>query len=112
MCKNILKQYIDGDKNKILKLKAQIAIENDNDKFTIINVLSSILPVFSLCLVIIDNISGDKMGYICYAAIALLTVFSLAVVYLCISRKCNARKVWRKYIEAVLPEIEKEMNKE
>lgn len=102
-----LKCYIDGDVNKILKLKAQIKIR-DNYTQGDIGVISLIVSVITLCLSIFSEISGGtSIEYILYSLYGLIALLIITLISLWGKKKYGYRDKWKRYIEVVLQDIDK-----
>ena len=110
-----IRQYINGDRNRLLKLKVLVKIHDDGDRISFLSQLSSVISMLSLCLVIIHNtlpktFEGEKdiSVYACYAIFALVIIIVIVSIYLLYAPKINKRKSWRRYVDVVIEELLKE----
>ena len=106
-----LKRFVGVDKNKLLKIKAQMKMHEDDEKTTFSSVLSLVISVVSLCLVTLNNVYGEdgKIVYALYATMALLAIAALAGRYLIKLETTRKRKKWEKYIQFAMVEVEEEL---
>ncbi|MGN0169429.1 MAG: hypothetical protein ACI39H_01545 [Lachnospiraceae bacterium] len=102
-----LNTFVDGDHNKLLRLKAQLKIHNAY-KSNEYGLISFIISVVTLALMIISE-ATDKIS-IEYALIGMGGLLLILVVHLIdmwAENKFGYRKNWMKYIEVVLEDMDK-----
>ena len=108
--KKILKEYIGDDRNKLLKLKAELELVHDYSSKKIDRVLL-VFAVSTLCvtaIVGITNISLLLYAYVLFVVIlsGIYTITSLGL------RKIPEKNEWMKYMKIVLDDIETELRGE
>lgn len=117
--KGALRKYINGDKDRILKLKVQLDLHKNFNKITFSR-LAFFISIFSLTistLVSVFNINDSMhiedlnvQGQLTINAIAML--FFIIMVMVEVTLKFYGlnyrREKWMKYIESALQDIEKE----
>lgn len=105
--KSKVKCYIDGDFDKLLKLKAQIKIHSDiyDEQETI----SLMVAILTFSLTVLKSVSGEKSdGYVLYGIMGLMIILILCILFSHFQKKYGYRDKWKRYIEVVLEDIEKE----
>lgn len=114
--KRALRKYINGDKDKILKLKVQLELHKKFRENTFSQlafcvsvfslIISTIVSVFNICNSINLNVQGETF------IIAICILFFIIMIMVCATynvytSNCSRQK-WMKYIEYALQDIEKE----
>lgn len=106
--KSKLKIYIGEDTNKILKLKAQIKIHNSHTQGDI-SIISLLVSLMTLCVTIIAGLSDSTtIEYIIYCIFGLMGLLVIIIIFNCKNKKYGYRNKWRRYIEAVLEDMDNE----
>lgn len=106
--KSKLKCYIDGDTNKILKLKAQIKIHNSYGQGDI-GILSLIVSVLTLCVTILSGIWDSRtIEYAIYCECVLVGLLIVTLILRWGNKKYGYRSKWKRYIEVALEDIDNE----
>lgn len=119
--KGSLKKYINGDKNRILKLKAQLDLHKKfrENTFTQLALCVSVFSLMISTLASVFSISASMktenlnvLGVIIIIGIFILFCLIMSFVIVATHYGMNYRKEkWMKYIEYALQDIEKEYNK-
>lgn len=105
--KSKVKCYIDGDFNKLLKLKAQIKIHNNTNGG--LETISLMVAIVTLCLTVLKSVSGEKSEeYVLYGIMGLMIILILCISSSHFQKKYGYRDKWKLYIEVVLEDMEKE----
>lgn len=106
-----LQRYIGQDFNKLMDLKAQIEVHRD-DSNDIFSPGSFIVATFTLCVTILSSFKDYKpIQYLSYCFMGLTAIVIVLEVWSFLLNKYKYRRVWRKYIEIVLDDIEKDFSK-
>lgn len=99
--------YVNGDENKVLKLKAQVKMQNAYTTNEI-GLISLVIAILSLVVMIVSGVQGDGAGGgVLFGIGSLLFVLALVSLFLWARKKYGHREKWIKYIEVVLEEKEK-----
>lgn len=115
--KAILQSYINGDENKRLKLKAQIKQYEKGIYETMTETLSLVTTVDALaisCISLIVSATNTESGNNkpVEVLVIVLIILSIVLVLALIAKwginKFSYRDKWKKYIEVVLEDMEKE----
>ena len=107
-----LQRYIGQDFNKLMDLKAQIEVHRD-DSNDIFGPSSFIVATLTLCVTILSSIQDDikSIQYLAYCFIGLTAIFVFLELLSFLQYKYKYRRIWRKYIEIVLNNMEKDFLK-
>lgn len=117
--KGALRKYINGDKDRILKLKVQLDLHKNFNEITFSR-LAFFISIFSLTistLVSVFNINDSMhieglnvQGQLTISAIAILFIIIMVMVEVTLKFYGGnyRREKWMKYIESALQDIEKE----
>lgn len=106
-----LQRYIGQDSNKLMDLKAQIEIHND-DVNDIFGPCSFIVATFTLCVTILSYFKdGKPIQFLSYCSIGLMVILIFVELVGYLQYKYKYRRIWRKYIEIVLNDMEKDFLK-
>lgn len=104
--KSKLKYYIDGDTNKILKLKAQIKIRNSYDQGDL-GTISLVISAITLCVTILNGISnGITIEYAIYCIGVLVLLLIIVLISIWGNKKYGYRNKWQRYIEVALEDMD------
>ena len=120
------REYVDGDKEKLLRLKAEAKKEDiQNYASTMLALAAIMLSVVAIIWNVSEAVSECMKadGSFCYhvAAAVLYCITAVGEIYCCVAAAWIFWNIWRKsqivgkwgaYVEVVLDEIEKEMKKE
>lgn len=102
-----LECYIDGDENKILKLKAQIkkydSYSHDDTGF-----ISMIISGATLCLTVFGGLKAEKAEYAILGLLYLIIIVILLMVLSWGKNKYGYRNKWIRNIQVVLEDLSKE----
>ncbi len=104
LAQKAVKKYINGDKNRLLKLKAQ-ALEGDYMKY-----YSTITSIISVPIAFISVILSIIVAYGLNIIWSILPIISFILYYCYITfrmHKFSPINSWRQYILVVIEEIEK-----
>ena len=113
--KAVLQSYINGDENKRLKLKVQIEQHEKGIYETMTETLSLVTTVDALaisCISLIVSATNTESGNNKPVEVLVIVLIILSIVLALIANwrinKFGYRDKWKKYIEVVLEDIEKE----
>ena len=114
--KAVLQSYINGDENKRLKLKVQIEQHEKGIYETMTEILSLVTTVDALaisCISLIVSATNTERGNKTVEVLVIvLIILSIVLVLALIANwrinKFGYRDKWKKYIEVVLEDMEKE----
>lgn len=112
--KAVLQSYINGDQNKRLKLKAQIKQHEKGIYESMTEPLSSLMTVDTLAISCISLMVSVTNKDTIAAYISVFVFFLLCIVLIVTliekwgNNKFGYRDKWKKYIEVVLEDMEKE----
>lgn len=106
-----MKGYIGDDRNKLLKLKAELEIYK-NFENSILNDLSFLVSFITLIVTMIYNASVGTESAIrtatAYSSFILVVLLAVLTVIQIFHKTISSRSKWRKYIAIVIEDIEKE----
>ena len=112
--KAVLQSYINGDENKRLKLKAQIKQYEKGIYESMTETLSQAVAVAALatsCISLIVSVTNKDIIAVDISAFVLI-LLSIVLMVVLIAKwginKFGYRDKWKKYIEVVLEDMEKE----
>ena len=109
--RRVLESYIEGDRDKALKIKALLKIHNNN-MYEDLGPISFLLSAITLFVTVIDRVVGnDTVGYVTYFIcifVILLFLLIAILIHLWGNRKFGYRDQWKRYIEVVLEDMEKQ----
>lgn len=117
--KAVLQSYINGDENKRLKLKAQIKQYEKGIYETMTELLSLVMTVDALAMSrinLIVSVTNEDIGnnrliavdVLVFVLILLCIILMLILIVKWGINKFSYRDKWKKYIEVVLEDMEKE----
>lgn len=101
--KSIVYRYIDGDNNKLLKLKAEINLHKDTEK-DYQHYFSILVSTIALLLAILSNLKS--VYYAGYAVFSVAVIAGLIIIENYYSKKTYMRKKLIRYMEVVIEELE------
>lgn len=106
--KKKLQGYFGTDKNKYLKLKAQIKLY-DTNRVSVIDYIIKIATIGAFLLTIIYNLSDEeKVIYGLYAFCIVIIIFILSVLNIFYRKKDEKIEMWIRYIEFAIDDIAKD----
>ena len=106
--KKIIKDYVDADRNKLLRLKAQLEI---HDKCMAVDDgrISLTIAVLSLAIASSLSVIKDVISLLLITFLVLFLCMYILVHDMAQNFKDRKRKKWREYIRVCLEDIEKEI---
>ena len=103
--KNELQKYVGDDKNKYLKLKAQIK-KYDVNRMSVLDYMIKLVSIFTFALTIIYNLSGEAtVMYKTYALFAMFLLLVLSILNIWINSRERKIETWVRYIDVALEDI-------
>lgn len=106
-----LQRYVGQDFNKLMALKAQIEVHKD-DCNDILGPGSFLVATFTLCVTIVSAFKDNSpIQYFAYCFMGLTAILLFLEVFSFLQYKYKYRRIWRKYIEIVLEDMEKDFFK-
>ena len=108
--KAVLQSYINGDENKRLKLKAQIK-QYDGSMTETLSLVMGVAALATSCISLIVSVTNKDIIAVDISVFVLI-LLSIVLMVVLIAKwginKFGYRDKWKKYIEVVLEDMEKE----
>ena len=107
--KSVLRRYIGNDRNRLLKIKAELQKEIDHEEQTI-----KVLPIYVSIVAFLVSAAGyvlNKPQMSFYILMVFATIFVVERLIDSFNKKDARQKKrqWRRYIQFALEDLEKEM---
>ncbi len=103
--KNELQKYVGDDKNKYLKLKAQIK-KYDMNKINILDYMIKLVSILAFALTIMHNLTGGAtFWYEIYAIFSMILLLVLSIINVFFNRSERKIETWVRYIDVALEDM-------